>query len=159
MVYYVWLWRGCTLVRCPSVGSRATNMNPIHFPSVDLRDGSTQALPTQPYFASFTLWESDTLGYAVCCADDTDFLLEFVTQDCLSLVTHENIFRDSNETWLCSSCEPLPLVTGDFNDSFVCPPQWHGLSLLAQTLGSWIRIPLKAWMSVCFYSVFVLSCV
>jgi hypothetical protein len=29
----------------------------------------------------------------------------------------------------------------------------------AQTLGSWVRIPLKAWMSVCAYSVFMLSCV
>jgi hypothetical protein len=27
------------------------------------------------------------------------------------------------------------------------------------TLGSWIRIPLKAWMFVYVYSVFVLSCV
>jgi hypothetical protein len=29
----------------------------------------------------------------------------------------------------------------------------------AQTLGSWSRIPLEAWMSVCVYSVFVLFCV
>jgi hypothetical protein len=28
-----------------------------------------------------------------------------------------------------------------------------------QTLGSWVRIPLKAWMSVYVYFVFVLSCV
>jgi hypothetical protein len=27
------------------------------------------------------------------------------------------------------------------------------------TLGSWVRIPLEAWISVCVYSVFVLSCV
>jgi hypothetical protein len=33
----------------------------------------------------------------------------------------------------------------------------HELSSLARTLGSWVRIPLKAWMSVCVYSVFVLS--
>jgi hypothetical protein len=33
------------------------------------------------------------------------------------------------------------------------------LSSPAQLLGSWVRIPLKAWMSVCVYSVFVLSCV
>jgi hypothetical protein len=32
----------------------------------------------------------------------------------------------------------------------------HELSSLARMLGSWVRIPLKAWMSVCFYSVFVL---
>jgi hypothetical protein len=33
----------------------------------------------------------------------------------------------------------------------------HELSSLAGTLGSWVRIPLKAWMSVCVYSVFVLG--
>jgi hypothetical protein len=43
-------------------------------------------------------------------------------------------------------------------------PQWlHGLkhepSSPARTRRSWVRIPLKAWMSVCVYSVFVLSCV
>jgi hypothetical protein len=35
----------------------------------------------------------------------------------------------------------------------------HKLSSPARTLGSWVRIPLKAWMSVCIYSVFVLLCV
>jgi hypothetical protein len=29
----------------------------------------------------------------------------------------------------------------------------------ARTLGSWFRKPLDAWMSVCVYSVFLLSCV
>jgi hypothetical protein len=35
--------------------------------------------------------------------------------------------------------------------------QKHEMSSPAQTLGSWIRIPLEAWMFVCVYSVFVLS--
>jgi hypothetical protein len=35
----------------------------------------------------------------------------------------------------------------------------HELSSPARTLGSWLRIQLKAWTSVCIYSVFVLSCV
>jgi hypothetical protein len=35
----------------------------------------------------------------------------------------------------------------------------HEMSSPAQTLGSWVRIPLKAWMFVWVYSVFVLSCV
>jgi hypothetical protein len=35
----------------------------------------------------------------------------------------------------------------------------HELSSLARTLGSLVRIPLETWMSVCVYSVFVLSCV
>jgi hypothetical protein len=47
-------------------------------------------------------------------------------------------------------------------DSSECRSQWqrglrHELSPPAQTLGSWVRIPLEAWMSVCIYSVFVLS--
>jgi hypothetical protein len=46
-----------------------------------------------------------------------------------------------------------------------CQSQWprglrHELSPLARTLGSWVRITLKAWMlNVCVYSVFVLFCV
>jgi hypothetical protein len=35
----------------------------------------------------------------------------------------------------------------------------YELSSLARTLGSWVRIPLKVWMYVCVYSVFVLPCV
>jgi hypothetical protein len=31
----------------------------------------------------------------------------------------------------------------------------HELPSLAQTLGSWVLVPLDAWMSVCVYSVFV----
>jgi hypothetical protein len=45
-----------------------------------------------------------------------------------------------------------------------CRCQWanglrHELFSPAQTLGSWVPIPLKVWMSVCVYSVFVLACV
>jgi hypothetical protein len=35
----------------------------------------------------------------------------------------------------------------------------YQMSSPARTLGSWVRILLKAWMSVCFYSLFVFSCV
>jgi hypothetical protein len=35
----------------------------------------------------------------------------------------------------------------------------HELSSPARILGSWVRTPLKAWMSVCVYSVFVLFCI
>jgi hypothetical protein len=43
----------------------------------------------------------------------------------------------------------------------ISPPQWprglrHEPSSPGRTLGSWVRIPLEAWMSVCVYSVFVL---
>jgi hypothetical protein len=39
-----------------------------------------------------------------------------------------------------------------------CRSQWprdlrHGLSSLARTLGSWLRIPLESWMPLCVYSV------
>jgi hypothetical protein len=42
---------------------------------------------------------------------------------------------------------------------YTCRSQWprglrHKLSSLARTLASWVRIPLKTWMSVCVYSVF-----
>jgi hypothetical protein len=35
----------------------------------------------------------------------------------------------------------------------------HELSSLAGTLGSWVRILLTKWMSVCVYPVLVLFCV
>jgi hypothetical protein len=50
------------------------------------------------------------------------------------------------------------------SEELMSPSKWprglrHELSSLARTLGSWVRIPLKAWMSVCIYSMFVLPCV
>jgi hypothetical protein len=47
---------------------------------------------------------------------------------------------------------------------YKCRSQWprrlsHELSSLSRTLGSWVPIPLETWMSMCVYSVFVLSCV
>jgi hypothetical protein len=33
----------------------------------------------------------------------------------------------------------------------------HELSSFARTLGSWVRIPVEAWMSDCVYFVFVLG--
>jgi hypothetical protein len=35
----------------------------------------------------------------------------------------------------------------------------HELSSLARKLGSWIQIPLNAWMSVCLFCVCVVLCV
>jgi hypothetical protein len=51
-------------------------------------------------------------------------------------------------------------ITTDIADS---RSQWprglrHELSSPAQTLGSWVRIPLEAWMSVCAYSVCAVLC-
>jgi hypothetical protein len=41
----------------------------------------------------------------------------------------------------------------------VAAPSKHELSSLARNFGSWVRIPLKTWMSVCPFILFVLSCV
>jgi hypothetical protein len=35
----------------------------------------------------------------------------------------------------------------------------HEMSSLARILGLWVRIPLKAWMFFCVYSMFVFPCV
>jgi hypothetical protein len=48
--------------------------------------------------------------------------------------------------------------------SRTCQSQWpralkHEPSSPARALGSWIRIPLEAWMSVCVYSVCAVLCV
>jgi hypothetical protein len=58
-----------------------------------------------------------------------------------------------------SQWAPQMLVT--FN---ICRSQWprglrHEMPFPAQTLGSWVRIPLEAWIFVCFYSVCVVLCV
>jgi hypothetical protein len=60
---------------------------------------------------------------------------------------------------------PLDLIVSQLNPAHLltfCRSQWppglkHELALLARALGSWDRIPLKAWMSVCVYSMRVLS--
>jgi hypothetical protein len=54
----------------------------------------------------------------------------------------------------CRLCFPIHFI----NVCFLCRSQWprglrHELSSPAQTLGSWIRIPLETWLSVCVYSV------
>jgi hypothetical protein len=64
-----------------------------------------------------------------------------------------------------TSPECLPIRNKQFRVTVAsnCRSQWpHGLrhesSSPARTLGSWVRIPLEVWMSVCVYSVFVLFC-
>jgi hypothetical protein len=80
-------------------------------------------------------------------------------------------FIDLFLTWVSELlCSPLlPRNTGlcteiHTNTLMLC--QWqrprclrHDTSSPARTLESCVRIPLKAWISVCVYSVFVLSCV
>jgi hypothetical protein len=67
----------------------------------------------------------------------------------------------------CTTCGTISKKTAVVYEKFNIAmstegrPQWprglrHELSSLARKLGSWVRIPLKAWMPVCAYSVFVL---
>jgi hypothetical protein len=60
--------------------------------------------------------------------------------------------------------DALSIRAISFDDTNMGRSQWprclrHELLSLARKLGSWVRIPLMAWMSVCVYSVFMLSCV
>jgi hypothetical protein len=54
------------------------------------------------------------------------------------------------------------LYTNNEHRYIFCRSQWprslrYELSSPARTLGSWVRIPLKAWLFVCVYSVFYIS--
>jgi hypothetical protein len=53
--------------------------------------------------------------------------------------------------------ETIPILKCDTFDSQSRWPRGlrYELSSPAQTLGSWVRIPLETWMSVCVYSVIV----
>jgi hypothetical protein len=59
--------------------------------------------------------------------------------------------------WLiCHLDDSTNWMTNRINDYLV---ESEPITVAARTLGSWVRIPVEAWMSVCFYSVFVLFCV
>jgi hypothetical protein len=88
---------------------------------------------------------------------------------CAQSVRNEHIMRG-----LCLSASPMLvcLNTESTSTTNYFPEerttegrsQWpcsltHELSSPARALGSWVRIPLEAWMSVCVYRVIVLSCV
>jgi hypothetical protein len=68
--------------------------------------------------------------------------------------------------WIYTTTPPYTFKTWcliNIDHAIVRRSQWprslrHELSSPAQTLGSWARISLKAYMSMCFYSVFVLFC-
>jgi hypothetical protein len=76
--------------------------------------------------------------------------------DCCMYVSRRNLSSENSVNF--TFFDLIRPVTGG------SPSQWprslrHELSSLSRTLGSWFRIPLNAWMSVCVYSVFVLFCV
>jgi hypothetical protein len=73
-----------------------------------------------------------------------------------------SIFRMRHSQQLAATPEHGAFQTKHFN----CPiflewetPGLHEQSSPARTLGSWVRIPLEEWMSVCAYSVLLLFCV
>jgi hypothetical protein len=58
-----------------------------------------------------------------------------------------------------ASCRRHRVLTVTCLDACRCAAYLrHEQFSLARTLGSWVRIPFKAWISVCIYSVFVLTC-
>jgi hypothetical protein len=64
---------------------------------------------------------------------------------------------------LCTEMNSLATATGLWNVIFFSLSQWprglrHELSPPAQTLGSWVPIPLDVWTPVCVYSVCVVLC-
>jgi hypothetical protein len=66
--------------------------------------------------------------------------------------------------YLTCKLDCVPILRYVLVAVYLCRSQWprslrHELSSLTRTLGSWVRMPLKEWMSVCGYSVFVLFCV
>jgi hypothetical protein len=75
-----------------------------------------------------------------------------------------NIYKKNSVAWSASKlCRPSDrLLLAKY--IYICLSQWpcglrHEMSSPAWALGSWVRIPLEAWMFVCVYSVFVLSSV
>jgi hypothetical protein len=103
-------------------------------------------------------------------------LTQFPCDSCNTIGLFGTWTETSSKYW--PSEHPMVLTTGFLQSSkcffyrFVllsfcvtswpwCLSQWprglrHELSLLSRMLGFWVRIPLKAWTSVCVYSVFVL---
>jgi hypothetical protein len=77
----------------------------------------------------------DTLGWALSST-------LHLAAKCKSLV------QESHTSNTC--CKPIIVAASSIRHEPYSP---------AWTLGSWVQIPLEAWMSVCVYSVFVLSCV
>jgi hypothetical protein len=72
-------------------------------------------------------------------------------------VIHNNVILSRVK---CTIYETLLNDLRDKHSRWQCPRGLrHQLSSPAWTLGSWVRIPLEAWMSVCAFILFVLSCV
>jgi hypothetical protein len=74
----------------------------------------------------------------------TDEMKFLEIENCTHFYGHKNEIHQLG-THICRSHRPRGLR--------------YELSSLVRSLGSWVPIPLKAWMSVCVYSVLVLFCV
>jgi hypothetical protein len=77
--------------------------------------------------------------------NDTDLILKHYPSICLEVLRR-----------IADIIRTVGVQVADYSGRAVL---WHELPYLARKLESWVRIPLKAWMSVCVYSVFVLFCV
>jgi hypothetical protein len=81
----------------------------------------------------------------------------------IDLLRLNNIFKEIGTSWLNIFSWLDERVLGVTINS-LCRSQWpcglrYELSSLARTLGSWVRIPLKASVSVCVYCVCDVLCV
>jgi hypothetical protein len=68
----------------------------------------------------------------------------------------QSVLQRSNAVLCGPTCRPVVLQLFIYELGIFNKPEFGVLSSPAQTLGSWVWIPLKAWMFVCVYSVFVL---
>jgi hypothetical protein len=99
-------------------------------------------------------WPFDVLSLPSCCG-----LLRMC--DAYRHYVMQSAYFTSNVKFLSDSLQPYSLYVAMSNAG---RSQWphvlrHELSSLARTLGSWVPIPLEAWMSVlCAFILFVLFC-
>jgi hypothetical protein len=77
---------------------------------------------------------------------------------------HDSFFYNHSASYTKEVRQMFPHIP-DFMQltGLFCRSQWphglrHKLSSFTRMLGSWLRIPLKAWMSVCVYSIWVVLC-
>jgi hypothetical protein len=77
----------------------------------------------------------------------------FLCQDILLSPLHSNIvsLHSSSNARDQVSSPPPQNYAPNYNSLYLNIIGYNEMSSLARTLGSWVRIPLKAWVSVCVY--------
>jgi hypothetical protein len=112
---------------------------------VQLATSTPNYIPTEisrrPSRARFLLLHETNINTVIMnLISSLNFLVSFIYLIYLTAISY-----NSDITYIVGSQRPRVLR--------------HEMSSLARTLESWVRIPFKAWMSVCVYSVFVFFCV